>query len=63
MLKSDAQADRALKSIDIESDLVIIGGGMAGSCGAITAARQGLRVVLVQDRPVLGGNGSSEVRL
>ncbi|MCH2114703.1 MAG: FAD-dependent oxidoreductase [Pirellulales bacterium] len=63
MLKSDAQADRALKSIDIESDLVIIGGGMAGSCCAITAARQGLRVVLVQDRPVLGGNGSSEVRL
>lgn len=36
---------------------------MAGVCAAITAARSGLKVVLVQDRPVLGGNGSSEVRL
>jgi hypothetical protein len=47
----------------LQSDLVVVGGGMAGSCAAITAARNGLRVVLVQDRPVLGGNGSSEVRL
>lgn len=44
-------------------DVVIVGGGMAGSCAAITAARAGSRVVLVQDRPVLGGNSSSEVRL
>src|SRR5882724_5610783 len=36
---------------------------MAGVCCAITAAREGLHVVLVQDRPVLGGNASSEVRL
>lgn len=36
---------------------------MAGVCCAITAAREGLRVVLVNDRPVLGGNASSEVRL
>ena len=36
---------------------------MAGTCAAITAARKGVKVVLVQDRPVLGGNGSSEVRL
>lgn len=47
----------------LSADLVIVGGGMAGVCGSITAARQGLRVVLVQDRPVLGGNASSEVRL
>ena len=46
-----------------ECDLVIVGGGMAGTCGAITAARAGIRVVLIQDRPVLGGNASSEVRL
>lgn len=32
-------------------------------CSAIAAAREGLRVVLIQDRPVLGGNASSEVRL
>jgi hypothetical protein len=47
----------------IEADLVITGGGMSGVCCAITAARQGLKVVLVQDRSVLGGNASSEVRL
>ena len=45
------------------SDLVVVGGGMAGACTAITAARAGIKVVLVQDRPVLGGNASSEVRL
>jgi hypothetical protein len=44
-------------------DLVVTGGGLAGSCTAISAARQGLKVALVQDRPVLGGNGSSEVRV
>ncbi|MEM6734127.1 MAG: FAD-dependent oxidoreductase, partial [Myxococcota bacterium] len=44
-------------------DLAIVGGGIAGTCAAITAAREGLRVALVQDRPVLGGNASSEVRL
>jgi glycine/D-amino acid oxidase-like deaminating enzyme len=36
---------------------------MAGTCTAISAARLGLQVALVQDRPVLGGNNSSEVRV
>ncbi|MFB3828723.1 MAG: FAD-dependent oxidoreductase [Bryobacteraceae bacterium] len=44
-------------------DLVVVGGGMAGTATAISAARHGLRVALVQDRPVLGGNNSSEVRV
>jgi len=44
-------------------DLVVVGGGMGGICGAIAAARLGLRVALVQDRPVLGGNASSECRV
>ena len=44
-------------------DLVVVGGGLSGVCCAITAARAGVKVVLVQDRPVLGGNASSEVRL
>jgi len=44
-------------------DLVVVGGGMAGTCTAISAARLGLKVALVQDRPVLGGNNSSEVRV
>ena len=56
-------AVRAPKSVRIESDLVIVGGGLAGTCAAITAARAGIKVTLVQDRPVLGGNASSEVRL
>ncbi len=54
---------RSPKTVRIDSDLVIVGGGLAGTCAAITAARAGIRVVLVQDRPVLGGNASSEVRL
>src|SRR5262249_12248578 len=43
-------------------DFVVVGGGIAGSCAAVTAARLGLKVALIQDRPVLGGNNSSEVR-
>ncbi|MDP4209130.1 MAG: FAD-dependent oxidoreductase [Bacteroidota bacterium] len=44
-------------------DFVVVGGGMAGICAAISAARLGLKVALIQDRPVLGGNNSSEVRV
>ncbi len=44
-------------------DLVVIGGGYAGMGAAISAARMGCKVALIQDRPVLGGNGSSEVRV
>ena len=44
-------------------DFAVIGGGFAGACAALSAARNGLSVVLVQDRSVLGGNGSSEVRV
>ncbi len=44
-------------------DLIIAGGGIPGVCMAISAARLGLAVALLQDRPVLGGNNSSEVRV
>lgn len=44
-------------------DLIIVGGGVAGTSAAVSAARLGLTVALIQDRPVLGGNGSSEVRV
>jgi hypothetical protein len=44
-------------------DLVVVGGGIAGTSAAMSAARLGLRVALLQDRPVLGGNNSSEVRV
>lgn len=54
---------RTPRTEHITCDLSIVGGGMAGTCCAITAARAGLRVTLIQDRPILGGNASSEVRL
>ena len=63
MIKEAYQAGRHLKEDKLSSDLVVVGGGMAGVCCALTAARAGIKVVLVQDRPVLGGNASSEVRL
>lgn len=44
-------------------DLVVVGGGMAGTCAAISGARMGLKVALIQNRPVLGGNNSSEIRV
>ena len=54
---------RALKTINLNTDLVVVGGGMAGVCAAVAAARANTNVVLIQDRPVLGGNASSEIRL
>lgn len=44
-------------------DLVVVGGGYAGMGAALSAARMGCKVALIQNRPVLGGNGSSEVRV
>ena len=54
---------RNLTQENMEADLVVVGGGISGVCASIAAARCGIKVVLVQDRPVLGGNASSEVRL
>jgi len=44
-------------------DLVVVGGGIAGCAASIAAAEQGLKVALIHDRPVLGGNASSEIRV
>lgn len=57
------KSGRSFKNVAFDTDFVIVGGGMSGVCAAITAARAGIKVILVQDRPVLGGNASSEVRL
>ena len=48
---------------DGQFDLVVAGGGIAGCCAAVAAARAGLKVALLHDRSVLGGNGSSEVHV
>lgn len=45
------------------AELCVIGGGMSGICAAVSAARRGVKVILIHDRPVLGGNASSEVRM
>lgn len=63
MIKAAASDKRTPKNTILNSELVVVGGGLSGLCSAITAARAGIRVTLVSDRPVLGGNSSSEVRL
>ncbi|MBQ9774296.1 MAG: FAD-dependent oxidoreductase [Clostridia bacterium] len=54
--------DQLSKKI-LNCDLCVIGGGLAGCFAALSAARHGTRVVLMQDRPMLGGNASSEIRM
>lgn len=63
LVKSFDKNTRENKTVILNSNFVIVGGGTAGVCAAITAARKGTKTVLIQDRPVLGGNASSEVRL
>jgi len=57
------QNERHFPQQRLQAELLIVGGGLAGVCAALAAAHDGLDVVLIQDRPVLGGNASSEVRL
>ncbi|OFY61355.1 MAG: fumarate reductase [Bacteroidetes bacterium RBG_19FT_COMBO_42_7] len=59
---------KLLNETDVPSDiktfdLVIVGGGIAGCAASIAAAEQGMKVALIHDRPVLGGNASSEIRV
>ncbi len=51
------------KRIEHTVDFCVVGGGLSGMCAAIAAARGGSKVALIQDRPMLGGNASSEVRM
>lgn len=62
-LASPSATTRPLHTVTLTADFIVVGGGLAGVCAAINAARAGVKVILVQDRPVLGGNSSSEVRL
>lgn len=51
------------ETVVLDADFCVVGGGMAGVCAAVAAARHGAKTVLVQDRPMLGGNASSEIRM
>lgn len=51
------------KTIEHKCDFCVVGGGLAGTIAALSAARHGAKVVLIQDRPMLGGNCSSEIRM
>lgn len=61
--QADASPDEAQSHIRREYDLVVVGGGIAGVSTSIAAARHGLRVALVHNRSMPGGNSSSEVKL
>lgn len=50
-------------ALHIHYDFVVVGGGLTGVCAAMAAARNGAEVALIHDRPVLGGNASSEIRM
>lgn len=63
MFIGEFEKSRKPAKVHSRHSLVIVGGGLTGVCCAITAARAGADVALIQDRPVLGGNASSEVRL
>ena len=53
----------SFRRIEHTVDFCVVGGGLAGMCAAISAARGGSKVALIHDRPVLGGNASSEIRM
>jgi len=54
---------QGFKEVRAQYDFIVVGGGMTGLCAAIAAARHGAKTALVQDRPVLGGCASSEIRM
>lgn len=60
---SSQQDSSVGKVIEHEVEFCIVGGGIAGLCAALAASRRGVKTLLMQDRPVLGGNASSEIRM
>jgi len=59
----NGRESNGFKREQMSYEVCVIGGGMAGICAAIASARSGVKTVLVHDRPILGGNASSEVRM
>ena len=62
VMRTEANAP-VVKEVRLATQFVVCGGGLSGICAALSAARHGVKVVLVQDRPMLGGNASSEMRM
>ena len=52
-----------MKNLSHDVDFCVVGGGLAGLCAAVAAARRGAKVAIMQDRPMFGGNASSEIRM
>ena len=52
-----------MKNLTHKVEFCVVGGGIAGMCAAISAARHGIKTMLIHDRPVYGGNASSEIRM
>src|SRR5262249_10038839 len=60
---ASAPAERHMKLVEVTCDVLVAGGGLAGVCAAVSAARNGAKVILIQDRSRLGGNSSSEIKM
>lgn len=54
---------QVVRNLEFDTEIVVCGGGLSGVCAAVSAARHGSKVILIQDRPMLGGNTSSEMRM
>lgn len=63
VFKNEQLGKTAIPKKEASYDLVVVGGGLAGCAASIAAAEQGLKVALIHDRPLLGGNASSEIRV
>ena len=59
----ETKSKKVFVTRELKTDLIIAGGGLAGVCAALAAARNGIKVILIQNRSRLGGNASSEIRM
>lgn len=55
--------EKVIREKEMSADIIVCGGGLSGVCASVAAARHGAKVILIQDRPMFGGNTSSEMRM
>ena len=63
LLSTPIEGEPVMEKVAISCDVLVAGGGLSGICAALSAAREGAKVVLIEDRSHLGGNASSEIRM